>query len=216
MLYQEQRNQVVAFGKKMLQEGLTTGTGGNISIRVAGTDNYAISPSGIEYFKTEAVDVVILDLAGNLVEGDNKPSSEFAMHGLIYQNRPDINAIVHTHSTYASAVSCMNVDLPALHYLVGLAGGNTIRCAKYASYGTVALAENALLAMRNRKAVLLANHGLITADGDIENAFNLAHTVEFCCKLYTLTKAMGNPVILPDDEMAYLIDKFSGYGQIQK
>ncbi|NLC04527.1 MAG: L-fuculose-phosphate aldolase, partial [Tissierellia bacterium] len=173
-----------------------------------------ISPSGIDYFKIKPEDVVVLNLDGVRVDGTKEPSSEFEMHKIFYANRDDINAIIHTHTMYSTTISCLNWDLPPVHYMLALAGKN-VRCAEYATYGTKKLAENAFYAMEDRNAVLLANHGLLVGAKDIANAFNTTEEVEYCAELYYRTKAIGEPVIIPEKEMELMLEKFKTYGQVK-
>ncbi len=215
MLLQKEREEIVQYGKKLVTSNLTKGTGGNLSIYNRKEGLMAISPSGIDYFKIKPEDVVVLDLEGNKIEGDKKPSSEYEMHRIFYANRVDINAIIHTHTIYATTIACLNWDLPPVHYMVALAGLN-VRCAKYATFGTKELAENAFEAMKDRKAVLLANHGLLAGDKDLANAFNITEEIEYCAELYYRTKCIGEPVILSEDEMRLMLEKFKTYGQIKK
>lgn len=212
MLLEKERIDIVEYCKKLLQTGLTKGTGGNISIYNREKGLMAISPSGIEYDDLAAEDVVVLDLEHNIIEGTKKPSSELAMHSIFYQKRADINAVVHAHSTYAKTLSSLRWRLPAVSYLVAYAGKD-VRCAEYASFGTKKLAENAFKAMENRKAVLLANHGLLTGANDIANAFNIAEEIEFCAEIYYRAKSIGEPVILDDAEMILMDEAFKTYGQ---
>ncbi|WP_339060509.1 L-fuculose-phosphate aldolase [Tepidibacillus marianensis] len=212
MLLQEEREQIVEFGKKLITSGLTKGTGGNISVYNRQENLMAISPSGLDYFETKSKDVVVLNLNGDVVEGTRKPSSELAMHSIFYRKRDDINAVVHTHSPYATTISALNWGLPAASYLVAYAGPN-VRCAKYASFGTPELAENAFEAMKDRRAVLLANHGLLAGAHDLINAFNIAEEIEFSAEIYYRAKSIGDPVILSDEEMQVMLAKFKTYGQ---
>ena len=215
MLLQKEREQIVEYGKKLIETNLTKGTGGNLSIFNREKQLMCISPSGIDYFKTRAEDVVVLDLDGNKIEGDREPSSEYDMHRIFYKNRNDIDAIIHTHTMYATTVSCLNWDLPPVHYMLALAGKN-VRCAEYATYGTKELAENAFAAMEDRKAVLLANHGLLCGAKDIANAFNITEEIEYCAELYYRTKAIGQPVIIQSEEMDLMMEKFKTYGQVKE
>ncbi|QQY80146.1 L-fuculose 1-phosphate aldolase [Keratinibaculum paraultunense] len=215
MLLQKEREEIVQYGKKLVTSNLTKGTGGNLSIYNRKEGLMAISPSGIDYFKIKPEDVVVLDLEGKKIEGDKKPSSEYEMHRIFYANRVDINAIIHTHTMYATTIACLNWDLPPVHYMVALAGLN-VRCAKYATFGTKELAENAFEAMKDRKAVLLANHGLLAGDKDLANAFNITEEIEYCAELYYRTKCIGEPVILSEDEMRIMLEKFKTYGQVKK
>lgn len=215
MLLQKEREEIVQYGKKLVTSNLTKGTGGNLSIYNRKEGLMAISPSGIDYFKIKPEDVVVLDLEGKKIEGDKKPSSEYEMHRIFYANRVDINAIIHTHTMYATTIACLNWDLPPVHYMVALAGLN-VRCAKYATFGTKELAENAFEAMKDRKAVLLANHGLLAGDKDLANAFNITEEIEYCAELYYRTKCIGEPVILSEDEMRLMLEKIKTYGQVKK
>lgn len=215
MLMLDERNQIIEYGKKLVTANLTKGTGGNLSICNREKNLMAISPSGIDYFKIEPEDVVILDLKGNRVDGHREPSSEYEMHRIFYDNREDIDAIIHTHTMYATTLACLNWSLPPVHYMVALAGLD-VRCAKYATYGTKELAENAYEAMKDRYAVLLANHGLLAGAKDLANAFNITEEIEYCSELYYRTKSIGNPVILPEEEMILMLEKFKTYGQVRK
>lgn len=212
MLLSLERELIVEYGKKLITSGLTKGTGGNISIFNRQENLMAISPSGIDYYETKPEDVVVLDLNGEIVDGNRKPSSELEMHSIFYKKRTDINAIVHTHSPYATTIAALNWELPAVSYLVAYAGLN-VRCAKYATFGTKELAENAFEAMIDRRAVLLANHGLLAGAHDIANAFNIAEEIEFTAEIYYRAKSIGEPVILPEDEMVRMLEKFKTYGQ---
>lgn len=211
-MFMKERQEVVDYCKLMMAKGLTKGTGGNISIFDRNSGYMIISPSGIDYDVMTAEDVSVVDLNGNLVSGDKKPSSEFPMHAIFYERRDDINAIVHTHSTFATTLASLRWDLPAVSYLVAYSGKN-VRCASYATFGTQELAEHAFEAMQDRQAVLLANHGLLAGAANIATAFAVAEEIEFCCEVYTRAKAIGEPVILDDDEMDVMADKFKSYGQ---
>lgn len=215
MLMIEEREQVVEYGKKLVTSRLTKGTGGNLSIYNREKGLFCISPTGIDYFEIKPEDVVVLDLEGNIVEGDKQSSSEVEMHRIFYANREDIDAIIHTHTMYATTLACLNWSLPPVHYMVALAGLD-VRCAKYATYGTKELAQNAFEAMKDRYAVLLANHGLLAGAKDLANAFNITEEIEYCAELYYRTKAIGEPVILPEEEMKLMLEKFKTYGQVKK
>lgn len=206
----KERELIVEYGKKMLTSGLTTGSGGNISVYNRELALIAISPSGLDYFDTRTEDILIIDIEGNLIEGNLKPSSETGMHLSFYKNREDANAIVHTHSKYATAISCMGWELKPVHYLIGLAG-TSIKCAKYAIYGSAELADNAVRAIEGRNAVLLANHGLIALGSDITKAFSIAEHLEFVSEIYCITKSLGEPNILTDDQMVDVMKKFNTY-----
>ncbi|GAA0355390.1 L-fuculose-phosphate aldolase [Alkalibacterium iburiense] len=211
MLLEDDRKDVVKYCNMMIESGLTKGTGGNISIYNRKKDLVAISPSGIEYNNMTPDDVVVVDLKGNVVEGKYKPSSELGMHLIFYNRREDIDALVHTHSVYAKTLSSLRITLPAVSYLIAYAGYD-VRCAEYASFGTSELAENAYKGMLDRKAVLLANHGMLAGAKNIKNAFNIAEEIEFCAEVYYRAKSIGTPVILDKKEMSLMIDKFKTYG----
>lgn len=215
MLLSEERQLIVEYGKKLIQSNLTKGTGGNLSIYNREEQLICISPSGIDYFKIQPEDIVVLNLHGVVVDGTRTPSSEFELHRIFYANRDDINAIIHTHTMYATTLACLNWSLPPVHYMLALAGKD-VRCANYATYGTKELAENAFVAMRDRNAVLLANHGLLVGAKDMANAFNTTEEVEYCAELYYRTKAIGEPVIIPEDEMELMLEKFKTYGQVKE
>jgi L-fuculose-phosphate aldolase len=211
LLLEQERNEIVTYCEKLIEHNLTKGTGGNISIFSREKQLIAISPSGIDYDQMKPEQVVVLDLEGNIIDGDCKPSSEVEMHSIFYQKRADICAVVHTHSIYATTLASLRWELPAVSYLVAYAGKN-VRCAEYASFGTKELALNAFDAMRDRKAVLLANHGLLTGAKDLKNAFNIAEEIEFCAEIYYRAKSIGEPVILDDKEMEFMNEKFKTYG----
>jgi L-fuculose-phosphate aldolase len=215
MLMQQERELIVEYGKKLITSGLTKGTGGNISIFDRESGRMAISPSGLDYFKTAPKDVVVMDLAANVIESDRKPSSEYAMHSIFYKKREDVNAVVHVHSAFATTLAALRWSLPAVSYLIALAGKD-VRCADYRSFGTQELADVVFDAMRDRKAVLMANHGLLTGSGDIHSAFNIAEEIEFCCEIYCRAKSVGEPALLDDAEMANMLERFKSYGQVKK
>jgi len=212
MLMEKERRLLVEYGQKLITSGLTKGTGGNLSIFSREEKLMAITPTGMDYFKTKVEDIVVMNLKGEIVDGNRMPSSEYEMHKIFYENRKDINAIIHTHTVYATTLACLNWDLPPVHYLVALAGQN-VRCAKYATYGTKELAENALEAMKDRRAVILANHGLLAGANDLLNAFNIAEEIEYCSEIYCRVKSIGDPVILQKEEMDLMVEKFKTYGQ---
>ncbi len=212
MLLRKERELVVEYGKKLLESGLTTGTGGNLSIFNRELGLVAISPSGLDYRLSTPEDIVVMDLDGNIKDSERKPSSEYGFHTVLYREREDVNAVVHTHSVYATTVACLNMELPAVHYLVGFAG-KKVPLAPYATFGSPELAENVIRTIGKYNAVLLANHGLITVGRKIGNAFDAAEELELVARIYIQALSVGKPVIVPDDEMDKVIDKFSTYGQ---
>lgn len=213
MLLQEIRNEIICYGKKAVESRLTKGTGGNLSVCDRESGLMAITPSGIDYFEIKPEQIVLIDVqTGKIVDGDAVPSSECDMHRIFYKYRTDIQAMIHTHTTFAATLSCLRQPLPAVHYLVAYAGTD-VRCAEYATYGTVRLAKNAFEAMKDRKAVLLANHGLLAGGANLAEAFAVTEEIEFCCELMYRTKSIGEPVILPEDEMKQMIVRFQNYGK---
>jgi L-fuculose-phosphate aldolase len=196
----------------MLAAGLTTGTGGNLSIVSREQGLIAISPSGIEYAGMEPADVPLVDGDGARVDGERKPSSELDFHLALYRKRPDVRAVVHTHSVYATTMACLNWEIPAVHYLVAFSGLK-VPLAPYATFGTPELAANVAGTIGNCNAVLLANHGLVTVGPDLAAAFNVAEEIELVARIYYQAKCIGDPVILPDDEMERVVEKFAVYGR---
>lgn len=213
MLLINERKEIIEYGKRMIKDSLTKGTGGNISVFVPESNLMAITPSGIDYMSLEPEDIVVLDVeTGKVIDGKRVPSSESDMHRIFYKYRKDLKAIVHTHSKYASGLSCTGQGLPAVHYLLAVAGIE-VPCAKYATYGTVKLAKNAYNAMVGTKAILLSNHGMLTGGENLSEAYNIAENIEFCCELYFISKVVGEPQILPRKEMKDMIERFKEYGK---
>ncbi len=211
LLLLEERQQIIAFGNKMLQAGLTTGSGGNISCFNRREQYIAITPSGIEYPQLTPEDIVIMHPDGTPCQGSNKPSSETGFHLALYHQRKDINAVVHTHSTYATTFACLNREIPAVHYLVGFAG-KKVPLAPYATYGTPELALHITATIKDYNAVLLANHGLVAVGKDLTAAFNTAEEIELVARICYQAECIGKPVILSDGEMERVIEKFADYG----
>ena len=205
-----EKEQVVRYGKKLIDRRLTTGSGGNISVCNREKNLVAISPSGLDYYETTPEDIVILDMDCNLVEGKHRPSSESGMHLAFYKNRADVSGIVHTHSKFATAIACMGWELPAVHYLIGMAG-HRVKCTGYATYGSDELAKKALETIGDSNAVLLANHGLIALGEDVDRAFSTAEHLEFVSEVYYLTKTLGTPNILSDENMDEVMKKFGTF-----
>ena len=212
MLLQPQRQLIVEYGLKMIQSGLTTGSGGNLSILSKEDNLIAISPTGIDYHDVSIADVVVVDRSGKNIDGARKPSSEIGFHLALYNNRPDIGAVVHTHSVYATTLACLQWEIPAVHYLVAFSG-TKVPLAPYATFGTPELAENVITSMGSYNAVLLANHGLVAVGRDMKGAFNVAEEIELVARIYYQAKSLGEPILVDGDEMKRVIDKFGSYGQ---
>lgn len=213
MRYLVEREKIVDYGKKLITEKLTTGTGGNISIFLREDQCMLISPSGIPYSQTTPEDIVLLDLDGNVLEGNRKPSSEYDMHRIFYQKTQHVNAVVHTHSEYATSISCLNQEIPAVHYLIGSIG-YSIKCCEYKTFGTYELAEAAYKTMGENNGILLGNHGVLATGKDIATAFSVAIDIEFLAKLYIRAKSIGAPVVLSKEDMNICLKKFETYGQV--
>jgi L-fuculose-phosphate aldolase len=212
MRLQEEREEIVRFGKKLVTARLTSGTGGNLSIFNRHEGLIAISPSGVEYDEMKPEDVPIVDATGLVVDGSRKPSSELGFHLALYRKRPDTAAVVHTHSVYATTMACLNWEIPAVHYLVAFSG-HKVPLAPYATFGTLELAENVADAIGEYNACLLANHGLVAIGPNLATAFAVAEEIELVARIYYQARSIGEPVILPRDEMARVIEKFAVYGQ---
>lgn len=212
MLLEPERSLLVEYGMRMVQAGLTTGTGGNLSLFKREEGLLAVTPTGIAYDRLTPGDVVVLTLEGAVVEGKRKPTSELGFHQALYRARPDAGGVVHTHSPYATTMACLGWEIPAVHYLVGFSG-RKVPLAAYATFGTPELAENVVAAIDGYNAVLLANHGLVTVGADLPTAFAAAEEIEFVARVYYQTRSVGIPRILPDEEMARVIEKFKTYGQ---
>lgn len=191
------------------QRGLTYGTSGNVSVR-RDAETFFISPSSVPYEQLN--DIPIMDVSGRWW-GTRRPSSEWRFHRDILKARPDINAIVHTHSNAAVALACTGQGIPAFHYMVAIAGGADIRCAPYATFGSQELSDHALSALKDRKACLLANHGVIATGASLASALKLAGEVENLAAQYGATLAAGNAKILSDAEMARVVELFRTYGK---
>lgn len=189
--------------------GLNKGTSGNVSVR--NNAGFLITPSGmpVEALSTQAM--VQMGLDGS-AEADKKPSSEWRFHRDILQHRSEMNAVVHTHSMFATTLACLQREIPAFHYMIAVAGGNSIRCASYALFGSQALSDAALVALQGRKACLLANHGMIALGRDLTEALSIAVEVENLAEQYWRALQLGMPYILDDDEMQAVFRQFKGYG----
>lgn len=204
------REQLLHTTRQLNALGLNRGTSGNASVRTA--DGFLVTPSGLGIDQLSADDMVAMDLSGEVI-GAGSPSSEWRFHRDILAHRPEVNAVIHTHSTHATALSCLRRDVPAFHYMIAVAGGEDIRCAPYALFGTQALSDGALEALRDRRACLLANHGMIALGADLDEALALAVEVEALCEQYLLTLQVAEPVVLNAAEMAEVIEQFKGYGK---
>lgn len=211
MQYSGLRREIIKAVQSFAARGLGVGTAGNLSARVEG--GFLITPTGVAYKTLRPRDLVELDARGRPRSGRLRPSSEWRFHRDIYRNRSEAGAVVHIHSPFATAIACTRASIPAFHYMVAVAGGDSIRCAGYATFGTAALSRNAVKALRGRQACLLANHGLIALGVDVPSAFNMALEVEELAKQYWLSRQFGAPVRLGRREMQTVLRKFRNYGK---
>jgi L-fuculose-phosphate aldolase len=204
------RRDIIATCLRMNNEGINQGTSGNVSARTE--EGFLITASGIPYPQMRPEHVVAMDLQGGYV-GDYLPSSEWRMHMDIYRARHEAHAVVHTHSSFATALACLRKDIPAFHYMIGVTGGTTLRVSDYAEFGTQALSDAMLKALEGRTACLLANHGQICFAPDLDKAIRLAREIETLCQQYWAACLAGTPVILSDEQMASVLKRFRTYGK---
>jgi L-fuculose-phosphate aldolase len=207
------RAEIVAVAQAIDRAGYCPSKSGNVSVRLG--NGLLITPSGLPYALTTPDDLIHLSLDGAVLSGKGKPSSEWPFHTEIYKARPDAQAIVHTHSPRATALASTRRGIPAFHYMIALCGGADIRCADYATFGTPELAANAVQGLEGRKAVLLANHGVIGLGGSLAGAHQIVAEVENLAGQYLDILASGlEPVILDAEEMLRVAAKFAGYGKV--
>lgn len=204
------RKELVEACQNMSRLGINKGTAGNVSVRHG--NGILISPTGVAYDKLTPEHVVAMNWDATF-EGDVLPSSEWRFHRDILKARPDLNAIVHTHSTKATTVSVLEKDIPAIHYSIAATGSSLIRCAPYEIFGSQELADSALKALEGRRACLLAHHGVIAGHISIARALALAVTVEELATQYLACLPMGEPPVLNDAQIAAVLEKFKTYGQ---
>ena len=206
------KNEVIKFAKKLNSDNLSPLRSGNISHRAEGDkDGFFITPSGKKYSDLKSDDIAFVSLDGKFDEKGSTPSSEWRFHQDIYLKKNDAKAVVHAHSVHATAVSAHGLDVPAFHYMVALAGGEDIRCAKYATFGTRELSDNIIKALENRKGCLMENHGQVTFGNNLEEAFELAKEIENICHQYINTIKIGEPKILSSSEMDKILEKVKNY-----
>ena len=206
----ELRKQVIEICLAMNEEGINQGTSGNVSVRVP--EGFLITASGVPYKKMKPHHIVMMDLDGGY-EGDYLPSTEWRMHMDIFKARPEAGAIVHVHSTYATAMACLHKEIPPFHYMIGVTGGTSLRVSDYAEFGTQELSDTMLEAMKDRTACLLANHGQICFSNNLDKALWLAGEVEALCHMYWAATVAGKPVILAENKMASVLKRFKTYGR---
>jgi L-fuculose-phosphate aldolase len=196
--------------RQSVARGLNSGSAGNVSVRL--DHGFLVTPSGLPGDRLGPEQMVFVDMEGHAA-CPLKPSSEWRIHRDIYRARSEVKAVVHAHSPHAVSLACLRRDIPPFHYMVAAAGGKDIRCAAYATFGTQALSDAVLDALRDRRACLMANHGLVAVGDSLQAALNLALEVEELCAQYWRATLMGSPVILSDAEMDEVLERFKHYGQ---
>jgi L-fuculose-phosphate aldolase len=206
-----ERAAVVEAARRLDALGLNVGTSGNVGRRVEG--GLLVTPSGMPVDRIEPDDVVALSADGEAAPGQRVPTSEWRLHAGVLAARPDVTAVVHTHSPEATALACLRRPLPAVHYVVARTGGPAVPCAPYATYGSAALAANVVGALGSGFACLMANHGLLTVGATLDAAVDLAADVEWLAGVHRRALSLGEPVILPDDEIERVAEQLEGYGQ---
>ncbi len=202
------RNAIVATAQRLNPLGINHGKAGNVSARWG--EGFLVTPSALPYERTTPDDLVYVDAAGHSA-GLRRPSSEWRFHRDIYARRVDAQAVVHVHSPFATTLACLRRGIPPLHYMIALAGGSDIRCSAYATFGTQALSDAALEALKGRCACLLANHGQIALGASLETALALAVEVEHLARIYWQALQVGEPVLLTETEMAEAQAQFQNY-----
>jgi L-fuculose-phosphate aldolase len=205
------RDELVATARRMSELGLAPGTTGNVSVRTA--RGFLVTPSGMAYDQLRGDDVVAIDLDGAIRPGQRAPSSEWRLHRDLYAARPDAQAVVHTHSLFCTAVACLRRPIPAIHYMVVLAGGDEVPCAEYATFGTDELAASVVRALDRGRACLMANHGMVALGDSLAGALRLAAEIETLASQYWHAVQIGDPHVLPADELDRVRRQFAGYGQ---
>jgi len=204
------RAELIATARALQPAGLNKGTSGNVSMR--DNDGFLITPTGMPYDTLTPDDIPRVALDGSW-SGARKPSSEWRFHRDLYASRPEAGAVVHAHPPFAVALACLRLDIPPFHYMIARFGGDTVRCAGYAIFGSQELSTAAMAALEGRKGCLLANHGLLVAGRDLAEAFALAVELEDLCEQYWRTRQLGPPVLLTPGEMHAVLEKFRAYGQ---
>jgi len=214
----ELRNALLDTLCAMSRAGLNVGTAGNASVRLPAAADHSlrllITPSGMPSERCQPEDMALTEADGRY-HGPLAPSSEWQLHRDLYAAFPDAGAVLHAHSPFATALACQRLEIPPFHYMIARFGGSTVRCARYATFGTQALSDAAVAALQGRNACLLANHGMVVYGRDLTHALALAIEFETLCAQYWRTLQMGAPVLLSEDEMTEVIARFRWYGKPQ-
>jgi L-fuculose-phosphate aldolase len=203
------REQLLSTSRKLCELGLNRGTSGNASVRDGA--GFLVTPTGMTVEEMTPRDMVWMSIDGK-VQGERQPSSEWRFHRDILQARPEVGAVIHTHAMFATTLACLHREIPPFHYMIAVAGGDTIRCAPYALFGSQALSDAALSALQDRKACLLANHGMIAVGHDLDQALSVAVEVETLCEQYWRALQAGEPKLLSAEQMTEVMEQFKGYG----
>jgi len=205
--------EIIKYSKKLNITNLSALRSGNISVRAKekSVEGFYITPSGVKYSTLKTKDIVFVSLKGIYDKKKSKPSSEWRFHQDIYVNKKAAKTIVHAHSTCATAVSSHQKNIPAFHYMVAVAGGEDLKCTKYATFGTKQLSKNIIKALKNRTACLIANHGQVAFGDSLEKTFELAQEIENICHQYINALRIGIPKILSKKEMKIVLEKFKNY-----
>jgi len=204
------RQQLIDSARRMNTLGINQGTAGNLSFRAG--DCFIITPSGRHYDEMRPDDLVEVSIADGQIIGGGRPSSEWRFHMDIYAGRDDVGAVLHAHPVFCTALACQQRDIPAFHYMVAAAGGKSIRCSKYALFGTQALSQHVLEALGTYNACLMSNHGMIALGKNLKSALNLAVEVETLAAQYIRVLQMGEPGLLSDAQMDEVLEAFTDYG----
>jgi L-fuculose-phosphate aldolase len=206
----EQRQALVEHGRQMNAVGINQGKSGNLSVRLA--DGFLVTPSALAYEIMQPEDIVKMRWDGTY-DGKRRPSTEWRLHRDIYLGRQDARAIVHAHAMFATTLACLEMAIPAFHYMVAVAGGSTIPCAAYATFGTQELSDRTVAALDGRKACLMSHHGMVAFSDALPAALSLAVEVETLAAMYWRALQVARPAVLPEPEMARVLEKFATYGK---
>lgn len=204
------RAAVVRAALELDARGLNRGTSGNVGVRCG--EHLLVTPSGVPPRELTAQGMVLVAANGDVI-GAGRPSSEWRFHLDILMSRPDVHAVVHVHSPFATTLACLGIEVPPFHYMIAAAGGSTIRCAPYALFGTQELSAHAVAALQDRRACLLANHGMIATGRDLADAVALCVEVESLCEQYWRARQIAEPRHLTPAQMAQVIERFRTYGR---
>jgi L-fuculose-phosphate aldolase len=205
------RLRVVEAARRLSADGMNPGRSGNLSVRVEA--GFLVTPSGAAYETLHPDDLVFLIADGSPLREQRTPSTEWRLHRDLYMRRPEVGAVVHTHSPYATTLACLHKSIPSFHYEVAFAGGRDIRCAPYETFGTQQFSDACLGAIDGRKACLMANHGAVAVGSSIESARELAEKVEALARVYWQALQVAEPPRLDDAEMDRVLTRFKDYGK---